>query len=68
MIKLYNDGPTKDFSLVLQSSPSIVLKCHLFLLAARTAYFEGLAQSPMIESQQMQSTFDLREGVTLDTF
>ena len=45
MIALYNDSATCDFTLRCQEDEDISFRAHLFILVARSTYFEGLAFS-----------------------
>lgn len=67
---MFNDrNVTGDFVLKSKSKGAEEsFKVHLFVLVARSAYFRGLIESPMMESQKMESALlDAPPNITRST-
>ena len=59
MISIFNDkNVTGDFTLINKNDPEENYKVHLFVLVSRSLYFRSLIGTPMLEAQNMQSTFE----------
>lgn len=59
MLQIYNDRKvTGDFTLESKDGKHQV-RVHLFVLIGRSDYFRAMIDSPMLEGQNMKSSYDV---------
>ena len=69
MIQLYNDRKTSgDFKLVNKADPNESYQVHLFVLVARSSFFNALIDTPMLEANKMESVFEVPKEIKRPIF
>jgi len=60
LLQIYNDrNASADFTLRNKQKPADEsYQVHLFVLVARSEYYRGLIDTPMLEVQKMEGTFE----------